>query len=283
MRTLSRISLCVIIVLSLYSCGYTSNFIKQIKFTRKQNKTPSQNTQKQMLENETFLVMGKTIDEAGRYSEYSTTVAAYSNMYIENELVDIMHYSGVGTHFGLYLPGGVYDLVVFADKDRNQVLDENEVVGRTRVTLTKEFSPDMVFDGVAIELNNDAEIDWDVNIAMPETKELEKSLFYPEGTIRTLDDPIFDEKVTVLGMYHPAEFLDQAHTMFYALEEDLGHKIPVIFVHGFGGSSRAFKLMVEQLDRNRFKPWFFYYPSGADLDQMSEFFYIDDFLLSKRF
>lgn len=68
--------------------------------------------------------------------------------------------------------------------------------------------------------------------------------------------------------------------MFYALEEDMGHKIPVIFVHGIGGSPAQFKPVVERLDRTRYKPWFFYYPSGMDLNQLSRFFY-DLFLSGK--
>ncbi|HKJ20098.1 MAG TPA: DUF413 domain-containing protein, partial [Woeseiaceae bacterium] len=91
--------------------------------------------------------------------------------------------------------------------------------------------------------------------------------------LRTLDDPIFDPSFSTLGMYDPASFLEQAPTMFYALEDDLGFKIPVIFVHGINGSAREFAPLVDQLDRQRYKPWFFHYPSGGDLDQMAELFY----------
>ena len=61
--------------------------------------------------------------------------------------------------------------------------------------------------------------------------------------------------------------------MFYALEDDLGFKIPVIFVHGIDGSAREFETFVEQLDRSHYKPWFFHYPSGGDLDQLAELFF----------
>jgi pimeloyl-ACP methyl ester carboxylesterase len=74
-------------------------------------------------------------------------------------------------------------------------------------------------------------------------------------------------------MYDPASFSEQAPTMFYALEEDIGYKIPVVFVHGIGGSAREFSALAGQLDRSRYKPWFFHYPSGGDLDQLAELFY----------
>jgi len=38
-----------------------------------------------------------------------------------------------------------------------------------------------------------------------------KSLFYPAGTIRVLDDPIFDENIATLGMYDPASFMEATH------------------------------------------------------------------------
>jgi len=61
--------------------------------------------------------------------------------------------------------------------------------------------------------------------------------------------------------------------MFYALEEDLPYKVPVVFVHGIAGSAREFETLVEQLDLDLYKPWFFYYPSGGDLDQLAAMFY----------
>lgn len=47
----------------------------------------------------------------------------------------------------------------------------------------------------------------------------------------------------------------------------------MVFVHGIGGSIRSFLPIIEGLDRSKYKPWFFFYPSGADLEQLAEFFY----------
>jgi pimeloyl-ACP methyl ester carboxylesterase len=76
-----------------------------------------------------------------------------------------------------------------------------------------------------------------------------------------------------LGLYEPAVFVEEAPMMFYALEEDLGYKVPVVFVHGIGGSAKDFEEIVSKLDRTLYKPWFFYYPSGYELSQLSEMFY----------
>jgi pimeloyl-ACP methyl ester carboxylesterase len=36
-------------------------------------------------------------------------------------------------------------------------------------------------------------------------------------------------------------------------------------VHGIGGSPANFRTLIERLDRRRFQPWVYYYPSGASL------------------
>jgi len=97
---------------------------------------------------------------------------------------------------------------------------------------------------VDIELMGTTLTAWAETIPMPDFIETKQSLYYPAGTIRSLDDPIFDEKISTLGMYDPASFLEYAPTMFYALEEDVVHKIPVVFVHGIGGSSGHLSLLL---------------------------------------
>ena len=74
-------------------------------------------------------------------------------------------------------------------------------------------------------------------------------------------------------MYDPAAFLERSTTMFYSLEEFLPYKVPVIFVHGIGGTVTEFTPIIDQLDREHYVPWFFYYPSGADLNHLAENFY----------
>lgn len=200
-------------------------------------------------------------------------VAAYSSKFKQNEHVDTMFFTGSGRHYGLSLPEGIYTLLVYADKDNNQLFHPSEIIGQREVTLNTIISPEKVISHVDIELTDTMSIVWAKNIPQPKMVAQKPSIFYPTGTIRTLDDPIFDEKIATLGMYDPASFMEYAPTMFYTLEEDLGYKIPIIFVHGIGGSSRAFKTIIEHIDRERYKPWFFYYPSGGNLSQFAEFFY----------
>lgn len=255
------------------SCTYLKYASVQAEYARVQRAEPAQLNVKHMIEMETFFVHGRCLDAAGRFDGVPKAIAAFSSRYQANERVDTTYFQIAGAHYGLNLPDGNYDLLVFADLDLDRIFESSEVIGRRPVELDESLVPQKVLGHVDIELQDPVTLDWRVEIAVPESRELADSLFYPAGTIRSLDDPIFDHSISTLGMYDPASFLEQGPTMFYALEEDLGYKIPVVFVHGIAGSARDFTYLVDSLDRSRFKPWFFYYPSGGDLDQLAELFY----------
>jgi triacylglycerol esterase/lipase EstA (alpha/beta hydrolase family) len=254
------------------SCTYMGSVAKQSKYSRIQEANPSQHNLKHMIDRQTFFVYGRVVDATNSLSGQSIAVAALSNRYVSNELVDVNHVARVGTQYGLNLPDGAYELLVFADQDRNGVLDQMEVVGRRQIVLDVESYSEKVVANIDIRLSEPESVDWPISIPVPEIALAKESLFFPKGSIRDLNDPLFDPDVAALGMYEPAAFLEKAPTMFYALEED-SYKAPVVFVHGIGGSAREFEMIVSALDRERYKPWFFYYPSGSDLDQLAEMFY----------
>jgi len=265
--------LIVYLLFSLYACTHLKYASVQAGYNRIQNAEPGQLNVKHMIDRETYFVNGSCIDENDSYRGVSKAIAAFSSKYQANERVDTMYFEASGSHFGLNLPEGQFDLLVFADIDADSVFDASEVVGRELIELNRVTAPEKVLGQISIALTEPATSSWDVSIDVPDFQGRSESLFYPSGTIRSLDDPIFDSSFATLGMYDPASFLEQAPTMFYALEEDLSYKIPVVYVHGIAGSAREFKPLIHQLDRSRYKPWFFYYPSGGDLDQLAELFY----------
>jgi pimeloyl-ACP methyl ester carboxylesterase len=265
------LALCLAVCLG--SCTYLKYASVQAEYARIQNAEPGQVNVKHMIDRETYFVHGRCNDAAGRYTGLPKAIAAYSSKYQANERVDTMHFEVAGSHFGLNLPEGGYDLLVFADIDGNGSFGSSEVVGHRVIELYSSLVPEKVLGQADVRLAEPFEVNWDVSIDVADTSGRVESLFYPSGTIRTLADPIFDSSFSTLGMYDPASFLEQSPTSFYALEEDLGHKIPVVFVHGIGGSAREFETLVGQLDRSRYKPWFYHYPSGGDLDQLAELFY----------
>lgn len=245
----------------------------QMEYKKLQVAEPSQVNLKHMLDQETFFIIGQSIAQSNRYADESMAIAAYSSKFKRYERVDTMFFKGTGTHYGLNLPAGSYTLLIYADLNKDNTFQPSEIVGQRELVLNTSSFSEKVVRGVDIKITEIAKLAWADTIMAPRHIVTKHSLYYPTGSIRSLDDPIFNANISTIGMYDPASFLESAPTMFYALEESVAHKIPVIFVHGIGGSSRNFKKIIESMDQNRYQTWLFYYPSGGDLDQLADFFY----------
>jgi uncharacterized alpha/beta hydrolase family protein len=262
------------IVIGLSGCSYLEQAAKQAHLFTLQKYAPAQRVYKHMLEGDNYFVFGK-VKNATFFNREALAVVAISNLYQKNEVVDIGHFSGDSAYYGLNLPAGDFHLLVLSDVNGDGWYDDSEVVGERTLSLDSKAVPEKVLGGFDIDLGASfsapAAASLHLQVARPVT--LAESLFYPKGSIRSLDDDIFSPDMASLGMYEPAGFLEKAPMMFYALEEDLAYKVPVVFVHGIDGSARDFKDIVASLDRTRYRPWFFYYPSGNDLGQLGEMFY----------
>lgn len=91
------------------------------------------------------------------------------------------------------------------------------------------------------------------------------------GQVTTLDDPRFSREKASAGMWKYYDFIYEVRPGIYFLEPYDPAKIPVLFVHGIGGTPLDFSEVIAGLDRSRFQPWVFYYPSGGQLDRVAAF------------
>ncbi len=262
-------------ILLLSSCTYLKHASIQADYARLQETSPSLRNLKHMIERPNYSLISKAEDRAKLYTlnTHTKAVVAFSSRYRKHELVDVMHDITIDTHFGLDLPEGDYQLVIFSDQNDNGRYERDEVIGSSQLSINVERYPSRVVANHSADLQPLTVLGWDVSIEVKEKGLNQNSLYFPAGTLRSLDDPIFSSKMSILGLYDPAAFFAQAPTLFYALEEESAYKTPVIFVHGIGGSAREFEVMLQQLDRTRFTPWFFHYPSGGDLNQLAQLFY----------
>ena len=262
-----------LVVTCLNGCSYLGTMASQAGYSLKQQVSPEQRIYKHMLSSETFYVFGR-IEGAHRGNNKPLAVVAISNLFRTSEVVDVNHLARSDSYYGMNLPAGEYRLLVVSDLDGNGYYDETEIVGERSISLSTEAIPDKVLGDCNLDLAiPSAPIDASFRSPVRNTAGPANSVFFPRGTLRSLDDPIFAPDMAALGLYQPAAFIETAPMMFYALEEDIGYKIPVIFVHGIAGSVRDFEHIVARLDRARFKPWFFYYPSGTDLSQLGAMFH----------
>ncbi|MBH9576237.1 DUF413 domain-containing protein [Inhella proteolytica] len=273
--------LCATLLPLLASCTFLQNAALQAEYERLQTAEPSMRNLKHLVARETYLVHGRVSAlEGGPALTQPMSLVAFSSRLRAHEAVDAMHHLAPGTHYGLNLPPGDYELVLLSDLDGDGRLGTHEALARRQLQLPDAASAQKVIGQVDLPIGPTQPPEWPIDLKAEPLPTRPQSLFYPPNTLRTLSDPLFDPAMSALGLYQPAAFIEKAGTLFYALEEDFGHKIPVVFVHGIQGSAREFEGLVQQLDRRRFKPWFFHYPSGASLNQMAQLFH--DIFLSGR-
>ena len=90
------------------------------------------------------------------------------------------------------------------------------------------------------------------------------------GEVATLEDPRFTEKAAAHGLWKPLDYVAVTHPGVYFLAPFDAARVPVLFVHGMNGSPANFTYLVEHLDRSRFQPWVYSYPSGMHLDAVAD-------------
>ncbi len=257
--------------LCLPGCAYLGTMASQARYAL----TPaSQRVYKHMLTRDTFYVFGvlrTDLQSNGR----AVAVIAVSDRFSPDEVVDVSNGCEFNTYYGLNLPEGEYRLLVACDINGDGQYTAGEVVGSRSLSVHPENADDRVKGGVDIELGGkgQAAAPPALRVAARVASAPAESCFFPKGTLRTLDDPIFSPEMAELGLYQPAAFLERAPMMFYALDEQVGYRIPVIFVHGIGGSAREFASIIEKIDRTKYQVWFFHYASGTDLGQLSAMFH----------
>ena len=189
----------------------------------------------------------------------------------------------VADHFVLERPGlwgfaasaGTYGVVAFQDLNRDLKLQPGEpYLG------IQQFScgPGERRSDVALHIPADGRSRFsetlDISALQARTfnEQLELSLTQVTavGELASLADPRFDETIAEDGLWRPFDFLFKGQPGIYFIDEYDRTKMPVLFVHGINGTPQNFGTLIERLDRRRFQPWVYYYPSGAHLPQVAD-------------
>ena len=189
----------------------------------------------------------------------------------------------IADHFVLEGPGpwqfaasaGSYALAAFQDLNRDLKLQPDEpFLGNQRLNCgPAERRTDLVLRIPAAGRSRFAEtIDVAALQARTFDEQLELSLgqVTAVGEIASLSDARFDESVAQDGLWRPFDFLFKGHPGVYFLGAYDSTKVPVLFVHGINGTPQNFRTLIERLDRSRFQPWVYYYPSGAELAKVAD-------------
>ncbi len=211
------------------------------------------------------LVTGPVTTPSG--STEDVYVALFRQTGDGTELAHVDHLTAViGEYIFILEAGTPYFLVAFQDRDGDRQPDRGEPVaihGRPRGIVVE---PRQQLEGLELRLLEKTlfPTDLGVDFASLELKDFD-SIPIAGGEVTTLDDERFTALQAKAGMWSPLSAVREVGGGVYFLEPYDPARIPVLFVHGIGGSPQDFRFLIERLDRDRYQPWLYHYPSGIRL------------------
>jgi len=206
-------------------------------------------------------------------------VAVQVEKFPANETVYVLALDKTGKVLGAEVPGqdgfatfvlpleSEYSLLAFADANGNRRFDRGEIAGvlpsvtpvplgdASRRAVIRRLRPGHESGANHAGLTVPHTAGAAVDVAVGEVADVGGARFSPERGSA--------------GMWTPQTALKSGQLgLFFARPYD-PTKIPVVFVHGIGGSPQDFVKLIPTLDQSRFQAWFFTYPSGYRLDKVS--------------
>jgi len=171
---------------------------------------------------------------------------------------------------------GTYAVGAFDDTDRDLVLEPGEsFVSDQDAVVT--CTPGARFEHFALSIPTTTErragsLDF-TSVQTISLKDQVSSILGQQtaaGELTSLAEDFFSQEVAQSGLWRPFDFLVEGYAGIYFLEEYDPSRVPVLFVHGINGTPASFDYLVRNLDRKRFQPWVYYYPSGLHLGTIAD-------------
>ena len=174
--------------------------------------------------------------------------------------------------YELLVRDGRYRIFAFEDANDNLSFDPGERAGHYGKPEYVATQSGGVLWGLDIGLSD--------TLDQPAPSLANRLLYYSEGkrkpstsagAIADLDGPAFSAQQGERGFWAPLDYFKLNGANIYFLEPYDRKKIPVLLVHGAAGSPQDWRYFIKAMDRSRYQPWIFYYPSGARLNTLSLF------------
>lgn len=250
-------------LLSAPGCGYLEMIKRRRTLRAEFENQPRLSIQRTLAPEKCLRVIGPFTPDSG--PPLRMIVAAIGRRY---DVPEVAGWRNVESEFGLYsllVPGGEYQFVALADLDGNGRYEDGEVIGSTAAdepaVVRKRLARDgYLVDGptIAVDRVHPRTIGVPIRIDVSQQGYL----------VPSLDDDFFNPGWGQVGLWDPDALMVHTQGFMFALEEFDPNRTQVLFVHGAGGTPRDFREIVAGLDRSKFQPTFFYYPSGLPLAQM---------------
>lgn len=204
----------------------------------------------------------------GKFSGNGPIIVAACSMEdgIKIESYTVLHDSG---EYELVVRQGNYYVFAYWDKNSNLIYEAGEPAGQYGEPQLVRVPAVGVVGGINIVIPEEEK-----NIAIPHDQIIssikpQKIYSRQAGVIADLNDERFSKEYGAKGFWEPWSFFNQFGGTIYFLEEYDPDKTPVLFIHGVTGTPRNWRYFIHHIDRTRFQPWFFYYPSGSRIDSIA--------------
>jgi len=273
-ETTTRV-ICIIVCglgLLLVNCGYLQMTSQRFKMDFLSLHGPTPHELKQAHPGQTGILMGRIrgATPPGKY----LIILAVPKQFTSRHIADYTILPNPG-YYTLHVPRGNYQILAFIDGNANAVCEQGEFAGRYSKGDTITVADCQVIGKLDFAVSSTGETLYTLPIDLKKAaieKNVERKSLIVDGTIN-LDDNLFARQYGALGLWNPSQFIDSAGVNLYALEKYNRNKIPVLFVHGSGATPRSWASLIDNLDRQRYQPWFFYYPSGLPLRMLADILY----------
>lgn len=171
--------------------------------------------------------------------------------------------------FMLYVPEGRYHLYAVTDYNANGAYEDDEVSGCYGSPLSPgEISVregGLITDAVIpVSRANGYTMKLPVDLSLIENPKIIRQIAH-NGQILKIYSEYFSPENAQTGYWNPSSFMKAFGAHIYLTEDYNPRKIPILFIHGTEGSPHNWIYLYMRLDRSRYQPWFFYYPSGIRL------------------
>jgi pimeloyl-ACP methyl ester carboxylesterase len=181
---------------------------------------------------------------------------------------EIVDYSVINSpsQYAFVVPSGRYMVAAFQDTNHNMRPDPGEakgLYGKPDVIAVDTPGPRK---GIDLRLDDRVQDDID-DFWQDRRLEDVTGRVYTSGVgiLADLDNPKLGPEYARKGLWEPNAFMKEIGYGLLFLEPYDPQRIPVLFVYGASGHAQNWRTLFDELDRRRFQPWFFNYPTGLDL------------------